>query len=56
MKLLQSIESKTIFKKEQKVSWHCRNCGHIIVGEKAPELCPVCKHPQAYFEVAAANY
>ncbi|WP_368044234.1 rubredoxin-like domain-containing protein, partial [uncultured Clostridium sp.] len=36
--------------------WECRNCGHIVVGEKAPEVCPVCAHPQAYFEIHAKNY
>ena len=55
-RLLQSIEDKTIFKKDKKVSWHCRNCGLVMVGEKAPEQCPVCKHPKAYFEIAPANY
>ncbi len=54
--LLKSIEAGTIFKKSAKISWHCRNCGHIHAGEKAPELCPVCKHPQAYFEELAVNY
>ena len=55
-KLLQNIEGKTAFKKDKKVSWHCRNCGHVVTGEKAPDQCPVCKHPQAYFEITPANY
>ena len=52
-KLLADVEGKTVFKKSRKVVWHCRNCGHIVEGDKAPELCPVCKHPQAYFDVYA---
>jgi rubrerythrin len=55
-RLLKAIEEGTIFKKTEKISWHCRNCGHILTGEAAPQLCPVCKHPQAYFEVLAENY
>jgi rubrerythrin len=53
--LLKNVESKTVFKKDKKVTWHCRNCGHIMTGDKAPKLCPVCKHPQAYFEVSPSN-
>ena len=45
-----------VFKKSEVKVWECRNCGHIVVGEKAPEVCPVCAHPQAYFEVHAENY
>jgi len=55
-KLLKAVEGKTVFKRDQKVTWHCRNCGHIEEGDKAPQMCPVCKHPQAYFEVAADNF
>ena len=55
-KLLENIEKGTAFKKDRKVSWRCRNCGHVITGEKAPAQCPVCKHPQAYFEITAENY
>ena len=50
--LLHNVEAQEVFKKV----WECRNCGHIVVGEKAPEVCPVCAHPQAYFEVHAENY
>lgn len=55
-KLLKSVESKTVFKKDKKVTWHCRNCGHLEQGDKAPEQCPVCKHPQAYFESVQNNF
>jgi rubrerythrin len=56
LKLLKNVEGKTAFKKGKKVSWHCRNCGHVVTGEKAPDQCPVCKHPQAYFEITPANF
>lgn len=55
-KLLQNVESMEVFKKSGVTIWECRNCGHIVVGTEAPELCPVCKHPQSYFEVHAENY
>ncbi|HKZ17403.1 MAG TPA: rubrerythrin family protein [Geobacteraceae bacterium] len=55
-RLLKAVEEGSVFKRTEKTSWHCRNCGHIHVGEQAPEICPVCKHPKAYFEVLAANY
>ena len=45
-----------VFEKAGVVMWECRNCGHIVVGEKAPEICPVCAHPQSFFEVRAENY
>ena len=54
--LLANIESGIVFKKDKVVMWKCRNCGHIHVAETAPESCPVCKHPKAYFEVRAQNY
>ena len=54
--LLKNLADKTVFRKDKKVVWRCRNCGHIWEGPKAPEQCPVCKHPQAFFEVAATNY
>ncbi len=54
--LLKNVESKTVFEKSGVTIWECHNCGHIVVGVKAPELCPVCKHPQAYFEVRKENY
>ena len=55
-KLLESVENKTVFVSKEIVVWECANCGHIHVGEKAPELCPVCKHPQAYFFRKVENY
>ena len=54
--LLQNVETKTVFEKSEVKVWECRNCGHIVVGTKAPELCPTCDHPKAYFEVHAENY
>ena len=55
-KLLKNVEGKTVFQKSKRVVWHCRNCGHLVEGDKAPQMCPVCKHPQAHFEVAAENF
>lgn len=55
-KLLEEVENGKVFKKDGVVVWKCRNCGHIHVGEVAPQVCPTCKHPQAYFEVKAENY
>ena len=55
-KLLQNVETMQVFEKSDVTIWECRNCGHIIVGTKAPELCPTCAHPQSYFEVNAENY
>ena len=54
--LLKNVETKQVFEKSGVTVWECRNCGHIVVGTKAPEVCPVCNHPQAYFEVSAENY
>ncbi|HAN20369.1 MAG: rubrerythrin [Clostridiales bacterium GWF2_36_10] len=54
--ILNQLETKTIFIKDDVVVWICTNCGHIHVGKKAPELCPVCQHPQAYFQIKANNY
>lgn len=54
--LLKNIETAEVFKKSSIKVWECRNCGHIVVGENAPEICPVCAHPQAYFEIKAENY
>ena len=53
--LLHNVEAQQVFAKSEVKVWECRNCGHIMVGEKAPEICPVCAHPQAYFEVRAEN-
>ena len=55
-KLLQNVEKKEVFKKSEVKIWECRNCGHIVVGTEAPEVCPVCNHPQAFFEVHEENY
>lgn len=54
--LLKNIETAQVFEKSEVKVWECRNCGHIVVGTKAPEVCPVCNHPQSYFEVHAENY
>ena len=54
--LLKNIELSEVFKKSEVKIWECRNCGHIVVGTEAPEICPVCSHPQSYFEVHAENY
>ena len=56
LKLLKNLKEEKIFVREEKQVWHCANCGHIHCGEKAPEVCPVCDHPQAYFEIKAENY
>ena len=55
-KLLQNIEAMEVFHKSGITMWECRNCGHIVVGMQAPEVCPVCSHPQSFFEVRAENY
>ena len=55
-KLLDNVEDGTVFKKGSIVIWKCRNCGHIHVGINAPEVCPVCAHPKAFFEIKATNY
>ena len=54
--LLKNVETAKVFEKSEVKVWECRNCGHIVVGTKAPELCPTCAHPQAYFELHEANY
>lgn len=54
--LLNNVEQKAVFEKSGVTVWECRNCGHIVVGTAAPEVCPVCKHPKAYFEVRKENY
>ena len=54
--LLRNIETAKVFEKSEVKIWECRNCGHIVVGVKAPEVCPTCDHPQSYFEVHAENY
>ena len=54
--LLSNIETAQVFEKSEVKVWECRNCGHIVVGTKAPDVCPTCAHPQSYFEVSAQNY
>ncbi|MBQ3575776.1 MAG: rubrerythrin family protein, partial [Clostridia bacterium] len=54
--LLKNVEMQEVFKKADMVMWECRNCGHLMVGKEAPELCPVCAHPRSYFELRAENY
>ena len=54
--LLKNVETAQVFEKSEVKVWECRNCGHLVVGTKAPELCPTCAHPQSYFEVNAENY
>jgi len=55
-KLLSNVQNKLVFSKDGEAVWQCSNCGHIVVGKSAPEVCPVCNHPQAYFQVRAENY
>ena len=54
--LLKNVETAAVFEKSDVKVWECRNCGHIVVGEQAPEMCPTCAHPQAYFEIHVDNY
>ena len=54
--LLKNVETQEVFQKSEVKVWECRNCGHIVVGTKAPQICPACAHPQSYFEVHAENY
>lgn len=54
--LLNNIEMQKVFEKSEETMWECRNCGHLVIGKKAPEVCPVCAHPQSYFEVRKDNY
>ena len=54
--LLKNVEAQEVFQKSEVKVWECRNCGHIVVGVQAPEICPACAHPQAYFEISAENY
>ena len=55
-KLLENVEGGLVFSRDEEMIWQCSNCGHIMVGKKAPEVCPVCAHPQSYFEIKAENY
>ena len=54
--LLSNVEMQKVFEKAEETMWECRNCGHLVIGKKAPEVCPVCAHPRSYFEVRAENY
>jgi len=54
--LLNNIEMQKVFEKSEETMWECRNCGHLVIGKKAPQVCPVCAHPQSYFEVRKENY
>ena len=54
--LLKNVEEGLVFSRDGEMIWKCRNCGHIVVGKKAPQMCPVCAHPQAYFELVGQNY
>lgn len=54
--LLKNVEMQTVFEKSEEKMWECRNCGHLVIGKKAPQVCPVCNHPQSYFEVRKENY
>ncbi len=54
--LLNNVETQQVFQRSQVKVWECRNCGHIVVGTQAPQVCPVCQHPQAFFEIRAENY
>ena len=55
-KLLKNIDDEVVFSKDEECIWICRNCGHIVIGKKAPKVCPVCAHPQSYFEIKQENY
>ncbi len=55
-KLIDNVEMQKVFEKSEEVMWVCRNCGHLVIGKKAPKVCPVCAHPQSFFEVKAENY
>lgn len=54
--LLNNVEMQQVFEKSEMTMWECRNCGHLVMGKKAPQVCPVCSHPQSYFEVRGENY
>lgn len=56
LKLLNNVEMKKVFEKTEEVMWECMNCGHLVIGKKAPNICPVCNHPQGFFEIRKENY
>ena len=55
-KLIKNIDDEVVFSRDEEKIWICRNCGHVVIGKKAPEVCPVCAHPKSYFELKAENY
>ena len=55
-KLIENVEGGLVFSRDEDVIWQCYNCGHIVIGKKAPEVCPLCVHPQSYFRIKAQNY
>lgn len=55
-KLLSNVDLQAVFEKSEETMWECRNCGHLVIGKKAPDICPVCAHPQSFFEVRKENY
>ena len=55
LKLLSNVQMQQVFEKSEEIMWECRNCGHLVIGKKAPQVCPVCAHPQSYFEVRKEN-
>ena len=56
LKLLKNVEMQAVFEKSEEIMWECRNCGHLVIGKKAPEICPLCNHPKSFFEVRKENY
>lgn len=54
--LLDNVKNELVFSRDEECIWQCSNCGHIVIGKKAPEVCPVCAHPKAYFQLKAENY
>ena len=56
LKLLENVKNGIVFSRDEDMIWQCANCGHIVIGKKAPEVCPVCSHPQSYFQIKAENY
>ena len=56
LKLLSNVKEGIVFSRDEDMLWHCGNCGHVMIGKKAPEMCPVCAHPQSYFRIKAENY
>ena len=55
-KLLANVKDGIVFSRDEDMIWECGNCGHIVIGKKAPEICPVCKHPKSYFKIHATNF